>query len=136
MELSREDVKMEREALYYEPLTNGKVKCLLCPQGCVNIEEGKTGFCRVRKNIKGKLYSIIYGECSSIALDPIEKKPLYHFHPGSQILSMGTYGCNFHCPWCQNWTISQEHDGPTHEVSPQAAVQLGGQQGSIGISYT
>jgi pyruvate formate lyase activating enzyme len=123
------------EAREYISLDNNKVQCELCPHNC-NIAPNKVGICGIRKNIDGKLYALMYARASSVSLDPIEKKPLYHFHPGSQILSMGTYGCNFHCPWCQNWTISQEHEGPTREVSPETAVQLGSRQGSIGISYT
>ncbi|MDI6784829.1 MAG: AmmeMemoRadiSam system radical SAM enzyme [bacterium] len=123
------------EAREYTLLDNNQVQCQLCPHNC-SIAPGKVGICGIRKNIEGKLYALMYARASSVALDPIEKKPLYHFYPGSQILSIGTYGCNFHCPWCQNWTISQEHNGPTHEVSPQSAVQRGSRQGSIGISYT
>lgn len=123
------------EAREYVQLDNQKVQCHLCPHNCI-ISAGKVGGCGIRKNIEGKLYALMYARASSVAIDPIEKKPLYHFHPGSQILSMGTYGCNFHCPWCQNWSISQEHDGATHTIAPTDAVYLGGQKGSIGIAYT
>jgi pyruvate formate lyase activating enzyme len=123
------------EAREYIALDNKKVHCHLCPHNCI-IAPDKLGICGIRKNIDGKLYTLMYARASSVAIDPIEKKPLYHFYPGSQILSIGTYGCNFHCPWCQNWTISQEKDGETHTVSPADAVLLGGQKGSIGIAYT
>lgn len=123
------------EAREYIQLDNKKVHCHLCPHNCV-IAPDNLGICGIRKNIDGKLYALMYSRASSIAVDPIEKKPLYHFHPGSQILSMGTFGCNFHCPWCQNWTISQQNEGMTKDVSPEKAVLLGGQKGSIGISYT
>jgi len=94
------------EALFYKVMDGGKVKCGLCPRGCV-ISQGSVGFCRVRLNLDGKLYSWIYGRASSVAVDPIEKKPLFHFHPGSDIYSVGTVGCNLSCLHCQNWSISQ-----------------------------
>jgi len=94
-----------REALFYEKLDNENVRCLLCPHKCM-LRPGGTGICRVRRNTGGTLYSLNYSCAASIALDPIEKKPLYHFHPGSLILSAGTIGCNFKCSWCQNWTIA------------------------------
>jgi pyruvate formate lyase activating enzyme len=95
-----------KEALYYEVAGNGKVKCLLCPKGCVILAD-KYGVCGVRKNIDGKLFSMVYEKPIVIHIDPIEKKPLYHFHPGSEILSIGTYGCNLKCEFCQNFDISQ-----------------------------
>ncbi len=98
---------MKKEALWYEKLDNNIVKCSLCPHGCV-ISDGKRGICKVRHNDKGILYSANYKKASSIAMDPVEKKPLYHFHPGKYILSVGTYGCNFRCDFCQNYEISQK----------------------------
>ncbi|MBN1414107.1 MAG: AmmeMemoRadiSam system radical SAM enzyme [Bacteroidales bacterium] len=94
-----------KEALYYRQ-EESKVRCLLCPHECL-IPEGGTGICRVRRNEKGKLYTGIYGKLSAIHIDPIEKKPLYHYYPGAQILSVGTVGCNMRCQCCQNWHISQ-----------------------------
>lgn len=94
-----------REALYYKQ-EGDKVRCQLCPHHCL-IRDGGTGTCRVRRHEKGKLYSDIYGRLSALNFDPIEKKPLYHFFPGSVILSIGTVGCNMHCRFCQNWHISQ-----------------------------
>jgi pyruvate formate lyase activating enzyme len=123
-----------KEALYYQQVEDKHTKCLLCPQGCV-IGEGKLGVCRVRKNNGGVLYSLIYAEVTSIANDPIEKKPLYHFYPGSHILSLGTYGCNLSCGFCQNWQISQT-SAPTQTLSPQAAVELAGRYHSLGLAYT
>jgi len=96
-----------KEALFYDKLKNNIVKCNLCPHYCT-IQENKLGFCKVRKNIKGKLYTLNYAKPISIAVDPIEKKPLYHFNPGKQILSLGTFGCNLACKNCQNYTISRE----------------------------
>lgn len=124
-----------KEALFYEKLPEGKVHCLLCPQSC-HIEEDKIGFCRVRKNIKGKLYSLIYGRITSMALDPIEKKPFYRFHPGEYILSVGTKGCNLACPFCQNWTISQDDLAPTENITSQELVKKSKQLNSFGIAYT
>ena len=98
-----------KEALFYESLDSGKVKCTLCPKGCV-IADSKTGVCDVRENVKGKLYSLVYEKPVAIHLDPIEKKPLYHFYPGSAILSIGTYGCNLDCRFCQNYDLSQEFE--------------------------
>jgi pyruvate formate lyase activating enzyme len=124
-----------KEALFYEKRDDGRVDCKLCPHLCTGIAEGKVGRCRVRKNVGGKLYSLIYGELTSINLDPIEKKPLYHFYPGSSILSIGTWGCNFRCAFCQNWQISQQEAG-TESVSPQEIARLAGREGSIGVAYT
>ena len=125
-----------REAMYYQ-LHHQGVKCSLCPKECV-IAEDHTGFCRVRKNIGNKLYTQNYAACSSCALDPIEKKPLYHFYPGSLILSLGTWGCNFSCAFCQNWEIAQ-HSPSTRSLMPERAVEMAKQaksQGNIGIAYT
>ena len=124
-----------KEALYYKKLNNDSVQCLLCPKLC-KIKEGKSGFCGARENIGNKLFSNIYSRVSSMGMDPIEKKPLYHFYPGSLILSLGTIGCNFACPFCQNWQISQERNVPTHEMSPSEAVKKALETSSIGIAYT
>jgi pyruvate formate lyase activating enzyme len=123
-----------REAQYYEPHEQG-VKCRLCPKECI-ISEGKAGFCRVRHNQAGKLLVENYGAWSSYALDPIEKKPLYHFFPGSYIFSIGTWGCNFACKFCQNWQIAQRQP-ETVEMSPARAVEAAARlERSIGIAYT
>ncbi|MBI5789413.1 MAG: AmmeMemoRadiSam system radical SAM enzyme [Candidatus Schekmanbacteria bacterium] len=122
------------EALYYEVLTDQRVHCLLCPHGCL-IKEGKRGICWGRHNIGGKLYSEFYAQTISIANDPIEKKPLYHFYPGTYILSIGANGCNLRCQFCQNWEISQERS-PTTELTPKEAVETALRYKSIGIAYT
>lgn len=113
-----------QEADYYTKLANGKLLCQLCPHSC-QLSEGETGLCRVRQNLKGKLYSLVYGRPSSLAIDPVEKKPLFHFLPGSAVFSIGTAGCNQRCVFCQNWSLSQR--GPaqvgTIELSPEQAVQ-------------
>jgi pyruvate formate lyase activating enzyme len=95
-----------KEAMFWRKLPEGKVECQLCPHGCV-ISNGKVGICGVRENHKGKLISLIYGLATSVTPDPIEKKPLYHFHPGTYALSFGTVGCNLKCLHCQNYSISQ-----------------------------
>lgn len=94
-----------REAMLYEKLPDDRVQCLLCQYRC-KIMPGKRGVCRVRVNQNGTLYTLIYGMVSSAAADPIEKKPLFHFFPGSRVFSLGTWGCNFRCIHCQNWEIS------------------------------
>ena len=93
-----------KEALYYREDENYRIRCQLCPHNCL-IPLNKTGFCRQRQNIKGRLYTLNYEQATSIHIDPIEKKPLYHFHPGSQVISLGTNGCNLACSFCQNWSI-------------------------------
>ena len=125
-----------KEALYYQTLENKKVKCCLCPRGCI-IEEGQTGFCRVRKNLGGRLYSLVYGKPCSLAIDPIEKKPLFHFEPGSQCLSIATVGCNFSCLFCQNWEISQPKEiFWEKELKPEEVVEIAIEHRVKGISYT
>ena len=126
---------MKKESVHCELLEEGKVRCLLCPNYCL-LKKGETGRCGVRQNQNGRLYSLIYGETTSVALDPIEKKPLYHFHPGNSILSLGTKGCNLKCPWCQNWTISQDLSCPTEKMTPEEAVVRAKQLNSFGIAYT
>ena len=126
---------MEKEALYYEGLNNGKVRCKMCPHNCV-IAEGRFGLCGTKTVKNGKLYTTIYGEVSAIAMDPIEKKPLYHFFPGSTILSIGTIGCSFKCPFCQNYHISQDTSYPTDFYSPENIVELAINKNSVGIAYT
>lgn len=123
-----------KEALYWGK-EDGKVHCCLCPHEC-RIVNGLTGICGVRRNIDGKLYSLVYGETTSVALDPIEKKPLYHYHPGEYILSLGTKGCNFKCPFCQNWAISQDFEARTDKITPEWAVKKAKECKSFGIAYT
>jgi pyruvate formate lyase activating enzyme len=123
------------EARYYEKLEEGKVRCHLCPAGCVIANDGR-GVCGVRVNKSGTLYSEIYGKITSEALDPIEKKPLYHYHPGERIYSIGTKGCNFRCDFCQNWQISQNLDAPTRDITPDEAVTAAKESCSFGIAYT
>lgn len=123
-----------REALFYEVIQDKGVKCLLCPHGCV-IPDGALGLCRARENRGGKLFTRIYGECTAINMDPIEKKPLYHFHPGSKILSIGTLYCNFSCKFCQNWHLVRGEVG-TEYVPPERIVEAALAYKSVGIAYT
>ena len=99
-----------KEAMYYEELGGGLVECQLCPNRCL-LNPGQTGTCRVRENIDGKLYSLSYGKPVTIHVDPIEKKPLFHFLPGANAFSLATVGCNLSCSFCQNWNISQAKPG-------------------------
>lgn len=125
-----------KEAMFYEKIEKGFVQCFLCPHHC-RIAPGKAGTCRVRKNIEGKLYTVNYARLSSWGMDPIEKKPLYHFYPGSWIFSAGSFGCNFRCKFCQNWQIAQLTEVPTEEVKAEELVEVAAKQrDNIGIAYT
>lgn len=124
-----------KEALYYEKLESNKVHCHLCPVECV-IADTRHGACGVRINKGGILYSEIYGKITSIALDPIEKKPLYHYHPNEYILSIGTKGCNFRCDFCQNWQISQDLATPTRDITSEEVIGKAKELGSFGVAYT
>ncbi len=126
--------KVLNRALYWNAMAGGKVKCVLCPFNCV-LTEGKIGICRGKQNIQGELIAINYGLTTSLSLDPIEKKPLYHFLPGSDILSVGPNGCNMLCNFCQNYQVSQEI-ASTQYISPEKAVSIAVSSGSIGMAYT
>ncbi len=116
-----------------------KVICTLCPHHCA-LEEGKTGICRARKNVQGAIISESYGKVTSLSLDPIEKKPLHRFYPGSMILSVGSYGCNLRCSFCQNSDIATADNSiKTRYISPQTLVEKALElrpRGNIGIAYT
>ena len=124
-----------KEAMYYRRLENQAVQCELCPHGC-KVKEGSKGICRVRKNIEGKLYTQNYGKVSAIAMDPMEKKPLYHYYPGKYVLSIGTIGCNFTCSFCQNYHIAQQ-EADTRFVEPRYLLNLcRSEEECIGLAYT
>jgi pyruvate formate lyase activating enzyme len=125
------------ECRYYIKLKDGAVECQLCPHHC-RIVNGKTGVCRSRRNEDGVLVSEVYGKPCSLAIDPIEKKPLYHFHPGTQCLSIACTGCNFRCLNCQNHEISQvsPDDVNHYELSPNEVVALCRKHHCPGIAYT
>lgn len=125
---------MKQEARYFEILDDGRVKCNLCPVGC-KLREGKPGVCFGRKNENGTMVVTNYGQVVSAHVDPIEKKPLYHFHPGDPILSVGPNGCNLGCEHCQNWSISQIEQ-QTDYLSPETLVELALSRESKGIAYT
>jgi pyruvate formate lyase activating enzyme len=129
-----------KEAMLYEKLDNGEVHCSLCAHGCV-ISEGSFGFCGVRQNRDGALYTLVYGEVIASNVDPIEKKPLYHFLPGTLTYSIATMGCNFRCGFCQNWQISQmskRKDSGTSQntLSPEEIVRETKRNNCCSISYT
>lgn len=114
-----------QEAMFYKKLENKRVECKLCAHSC-QISNDRRGVCRVRENREGVLYSLVYGKAISSSIDPIEKKPLYHFYPGSNAFSVATVGCNFRCLNCQNHSISQlageRREIPGEELSPQSIV--------------
>ena len=128
-----------KEALLYTKLPNGNVRCDACAHHCL-IALGKRGLCRVRSNVGGTLYSLNYGLCVAAAIDPIEKKPLYHFLPKSEVYSFAAVGCNMHCPWCQNYDISQtphnEFVVEGEEVTPEEHVQRAIKFSTLSIAYT
>jgi pyruvate formate lyase activating enzyme len=132
-------MKPVKESLLYRKLEGGRVRCGVCALRCV-IPEGGRGSCRTRVNRGGTLYTLLYGRTSSVCVDPVEKKPLYHVYPGSRVLSMGARGCNFRCPGCQNWEISRDDlrdDGESMEIlSPRESVGMALRQGSQGICWT
>ncbi|OGX14808.1 MAG: AmmeMemoRadiSam system radical SAM enzyme [Omnitrophica WOR_2 bacterium RBG_13_41_10] len=128
-----------KEALLYEKLGNNQVRCFLCNHYC-KIREEKFGFCAVRQNIGGTLYTQVYGKIITSHVDPIEKKPLYHFLPGSTSFSIATIGCNFRCGFCQNWEISQnsvrDNNYLGEEVSAKDIVEAAIKNKCKSISYT
>ncbi len=127
------------EARLYEKLHEGKVKCFLCPQYCT-ISPGKRGICGVRENSEGTLNTLVYGKVAAKHVDPIEKKPFFHFYPGSHSFSIAAVGCNFRCLHCQNFDISQypkqNKDIPGEEMSPEEVVEEAMQAGCQSIAYT
>jgi len=126
-----------KEALWWTTESDGRVLCTLCPRYC-RIGEDQAGFCYIRKNIGGKLYSLGYGKSTGFAVDPIEKKPLNHFLPGTGVLSFGTAGCNLGCRFCQNWSISKAKldDAESLDASPEEVVELALAQNVPSIAFT
>ncbi len=127
------------KALLAEKLTDSGVRCNICQWRC-SIAPGRTGVCRMYQNVDGVLYNLNYALASSVAIDPIEKKPLYHFYPGTQVYSLGSWGCNFHCPGCQNWQISCADIAPagqgSEEIPPDKAIRLAEHASCQGIAWT
>ncbi len=124
-----------REAELYHRMPGNAVSCFLCQRRCY-LKDGETGFCHVRRNTGGKLYSINWGKCAAYNVDPIEKKPFYHFMPGSPVFSFAAPGCNFRCEHCQNWEIAQPAKITGQDISPQRMVELALASGSEGMAYT
>jgi len=121
---------------YYKTLENEKIKCLLCRHHC-ELKANQVGFCGINMNRNGELVNLTYGYPSSINVDPIEKKPLFHFMPDTNVLSFGTVGCNFKCPFCQNWQIAHTNNVNTSiYVSPKELVNLALKYNCLSIAYT
>nr|MDO8062390.1 AmmeMemoRadiSam system radical SAM enzyme [Candidatus Freyrarchaeum guaymaensis] len=114
-----------KRGVLQEKAGGGKVRCLVCMRKCV-IPDGGLGFCGTRRNVKGEIHTLTYGDISSISVNPIEKKPLFHFHPGSKALTVGSWSCNFTCPWCQNWEISKQQPDVERRnyVSPEHFIRI------------
>lgn len=123
-----------KEALYWEKLDNNKVKCNLCPNYCV-LSDGQVSTCNSRKNVSGVLIAFNYARTVSLNMDPIEKKPLYHYYPGTRIFSLGPNSCNLHCQFCQNYEISQE-ECPTKVISPEDLLDLTLRQNLDQVAFT
>jgi pyruvate formate lyase activating enzyme len=122
-------------ATLFEPMDGGKVRCTACARYCT-IPEGSHGFCFVRKNESGRLVLLSYGRAAATQVDPVEKKPLSHFHPGTRVYSIGTVGCNWRCQYCQNAEISQEREIVGRPLSPSAAVAEAQRYGCSGMTFT
>lgn len=128
-----------QEARFYEQLDEGRVRCLLCPWYC-ELQPGQTGICRVRKNTGGKLVTYVYNKVAALGIDPVEKKPLYHFMPGRYVLSLGLTGCNLRCTFCQNHNISQcpaeTYDGFRAITSSRLVEEALNIANNAGLAYT
>lgn len=127
---------MRKEAVLYEKVGKA-LNCKICERRCI-ISPSKTGFCQMRENVGDKIYSLNYAAVSSAAVDPIEKKPLFHFYPGSMVFSLGSVGCNFRCRHCQNWGISQAElkNIPTRDMPPEDAIRLTKEYECKSIAWT
>ena len=127
-----------KEAACYVKLSDGRIRCDLCPHYCL-LTDGERGKCNARSNQQGKLVSENFGVITALCTDPVEKKPLYHFFPGGEILSIGSFGCNLNCNWCQNAAIAQQaREAFSHirYTPPEAIVQAAVDSKSIGLAYT
>ncbi len=122
---------------YQNFLTNGKVQCTICPRNCI-LKEGQSGFCSVRKNINSSIVLTQYGYNTGLAIDPVEKKPLYQFYPGSGVLSFGTNGCNMGCKFCQNWQTTKTNNDISllNKTSPQEIVQIAKKYNCKSVAFT
>ncbi len=124
-----------KPARLYEKLPDGRIKCTACARYC-RLKPGQVGFCGVRKNVDGTLYLLVYGKIITAHVDPIEKKPLMHYMPGSSVFSIATTGCNWMCQYCQNYDISQRRKVEGVDVTPEIVVKMARNYGSHGIAYT
>ena len=122
---------------YQNILQNGKVQCTICPRNCI-LSDGQEGFCHIRKNINQNIELVTYGYNTGLAIDPIEKKPLYHFYPNSSVLSFGTLGCNMGCLFCQNWDISKSKADPKsmRKTSPEEIVEIAKKYNCKSVAFT
>ncbi len=122
---------------YQNTLNGDKIQCTICPRNC-KLKEGQRGFCHVRKNVDGEICLTTYGYNTGLAIDPIEKKPLYHFYPQSKVLSFGTLGCNMGCAFCQNWQTTKSKADPTqlHSASPKKIAELAIEHGCKSVAFT
>jgi pyruvate formate lyase activating enzyme len=129
-------VSAVHEAILWEP-QDGRVRCGLCPHRC-SIAQGHEGVCGVRRNEGGRLYALTYGRVSSVAVDPIEKKPVWHYFPGTTALSLGSVGCTMRCGHCQNWHISRAGptDGGLHDLPPEVVPDMAEKYGCLGVAFT
>ncbi|MGB9726996.1 MAG: AmmeMemoRadiSam system radical SAM enzyme [Nitrososphaeria archaeon] len=124
-----------KEAILYKKIDEARIQCLACPRYC-KLSEGQVGFCGVRKNVGGKLMLLVYGKPIAVHMDPIEKKPFSHYMPGSQVLSIGTVGCDWACQYCQNYDISQRRMVDGVNLMPEKLVNLAIEYDADGIAYT
>jgi pyruvate formate lyase activating enzyme len=128
-------VTVSKSALYQKLLADAvTVQCLLCPHRCI-IADGKTGRCQVRRNVQGDLQATTWGQVAAMQVDPVEKKPLYHVFPAQKILSLGSWGCNLTCFFCQNWHISQQ-SVPTQQILPEEVPAMIEESGGFGVAWT
>lgn len=136
-DIMKNNSKISEEAMYFKKLEDNKVQCTLCPHFCF-LKDGQTGKCKVRTNIAGDLHTLVMGKVVAAHTDPIEKKPLYHFLPGTSAFSIATAGCNLSCKFCQNWEISQSapEDIRGYEASPEEVVEKAIAEGAKSIAYT
>lgn len=123
-----------REAMFYKKLEASKVQCELCPHFCVILPD-EEGLCRSRKNVDGKLIAVNYGKTVTVSVDPIEKKPLFHYYPGTNILSLGPNSCNFACAFCQNYQISQ-HKVPTYKITTDNIIEMCQKYNTNKVAFT
>jgi len=137
MNAKRQQSQPLHEARYYEKLPNRKIRCLLCPRECV-IDDMETGYCGVRENHGGVYYTLVYGKPCTANIDPIEKKPLFHFLPGTDAFSIATVGCNVLCKFCQNWQISQARPDqvPSMDMPPVRVAENASRRRCASIAYT